>query len=35
MKIFNYNDFIFEKMKIIPISNNEFDKISDFPKKYN
>ena len=32
MKIFNYSDFIFEKMKIMPISNDEFDKISDFPK---
>ena len=31
MKILDLNNFIGEKMKIIPISNNDFEKISDAP----
>jgi hypothetical protein len=32
MKILKSKRFVSERMKIVPISNDEFDKVSDFPK---
>ena len=32
MKILKPKRFVSERMKIVPISNDEFDKVSDFPK---
>jgi len=34
-KILNANNYIEERMKIMPISNDEFDKVGDFPHQDN